>query len=201
LVEDAPQHPINPYGQTKLDVENALKSISHAHGLSYAAFRYFNAAGAAEDGSIGEDHDPETHLIPVIVQTLLGQRDQIKIFGTDYPTPDGTCLRDYVHVDDLSRAHIAAFEKLEQPNTQLFYTLGPGTPSSVREVIRAVEAVTGKTVPVVEAERRPGDAISLYADSSRAKNELGWKIKYNDIESIVETAWRWHSSHPDGFPG
>ncbi len=199
ITEDLPQHPINPYGQTKLDVENALKALSHAHGISFAAFRYFNAAGAAEDGSIGEDHDPETHLIPVIFQTLLGQREQIKIFGTDYPTPDGTCLRDYVHVDDLSRAHIAAFPKLDTPGIGLFYNLGTGKPYSVREVIQAIESVTRRKVPVVEAERRPGDPPSLYADSSLAQKELNWKILYDSIEAIVETAWKWHRNHPRGF--
>jgi UDP-glucose 4-epimerase len=154
ITEDLPQAPINPYGQTKLDVENALKAIAHAHGLSFAAFRYFNAAGAAADGSIGEDHDPETHLSPLVFDAATGQRENIQIFGTDYPTPDGTCLRDYVHVDDLSRAHIAVFDKLSTPGAALFYNLGTGTPTSVREVIAAVEKVTGQTVPVVESPRR-----------------------------------------------
>lgn len=199
ITEDLPQNPINPYGQTKLDVENALKAIALAHGFSFAAFRYFNAAGAAEDGSIGEDHNPETHLIPLIIDVVLGKRDHIKIFGTDYPTPDGTCLRDYVHVDDLARAHIAVFDKLEKPGSAYFYNLGTGKPYSVREVIQAVEKVTGKKVKVVEAERRAGDPPALYADSSKAKRELGWKIRYDDIESIVETAWKWHQSHPHGF--
>lgn len=199
MTEDLPQHPINPYGQTKLDVENALKIISHAHGLSFAAFRYFNASGAAVDASIGEDHKPETHLIPLIIQAALGQREHITIFGTDYNTPDGTCLRDYVHVDDLSRAHIAVFDKLAEPGAQYFYNLGTGTPSSVREIIAAVETVSGKKVKVVEAERRPGDPDALYADSTRAKKELGWKIEFDTVEKIVETAWRWHSTHPQGY--
>jgi len=199
ITEDLPQKPINPYGQTKLDVENALKALSHAHDFSFAAFRYFNAAGAAEDGSIGEDHDPETHLIPLIFQTLLGQRDHLKIFGTDYPTPDRTCLRDYIHVDDLSRAHIAVFPKLEAPGCSLFYNLGTGKPYSVREVIAAVEEVTEKKVPVVEAPRRPGDPPSLYADSTRAQVELNWEPRYQDLKSIVRTAWNWHKAHPRGF--
>ncbi len=199
ITEDLPQQPINPYGQTKLDVENALKAIAHAHGLSFAAFRYFNAAGASEDGSIGEDHDPETHLIPLILDVVLGKREQIKIFGTDYPTPDGTCLRDYVHVDDLARAHIAVFDKLEKPGSSYFYNLGTGKPYSVREVIQAVETVTNKPVKVVEDERRAGDPPALYADSSKAQKELSWKIRYDTIESIVETAWKWHQSHPNGF--
>lgn len=199
MTEDLPQAPINPYGQTKLDVENLLKSLAHAHGLSFAAFRYFNAAGAAEDGTIGEDHNPETHLIPLVIDAATGKRENIKIFGTDYDTPDGTCLRDYIHVDDLARAHIAVFDKLAQPGAQYFYNLGTGKPHSVREVIRAVEQVTGKTVRVVEAERRPGDPPALYADSQKAIAELGWKVKFNNIESIVATAWQWHSSHPHGF--
>ncbi len=200
IVESMRQSPINPYGQTKLDIENALKAIAHAHGLSFAAFRYFNAAGAAEDGSIGEDHAPETHLIPLAIDAAVGKRGALQVFGTDYPTPDGTCLRDYVHVDDLSRAHIAVFEKLEKPGAAYFYNLGTGTPTSVREVIRAVEKVTGKKVPYTEAPRRAGDPPALYADSTKAKTELGWKIKFPEIESIVATAWKWHSARPDGFP-
>jgi UDP-glucose 4-epimerase len=199
LLETSPQSPINPYGQTKLDVENALKALARAHGLSFAAFRYFNAAGAAEDGSIGEDHDPESHLIPLAIDAATGKRPALQVFGADYPTPDGTCLRDYVHVDDLSRAHIAVFDKLETPGAALFYNLGTGTPTSVREVLKAVEKVTGKKVPHIEAPRRAGDPPALYADSTKAKTELGWRVKYNDIESIVATAWKWHSTHPSGF--
>lgn len=199
IVETLPQAPINPYGQTKLDVENCLKSFAHAYGLSFAAFRYFNAAGAAEDGTIGEDHQPETHLIPLVFDAATGRRDHIKIFGTDYDTPDGTCLRDYVHVDDLSRAHIAAFEKLETPGASHFYNLGTGRPNSVREIIDAVEAVTGLKVPVIEDGRRAGDPPALYADSSKAQNELGWEIKFTEVKEIIETAWRWHQAKPDGF--
>ena len=199
LVETMPQAPINPYGQTKLDVENALKAFALAYGLSFAAFRYFNAAGAAEDGTIGEQHNPETHLIPLLIDAAVGRRENVNIFGTDYPTPDGTCLRDYVHVDDLSRAHIAVFDKLDKPGTALFYNLGTGTPTSVLEVIAAVEKVTGKKVPTVIAPRRAGDPPALYADSSKAINELGWQIKYKTIEPIVATAWKWHSENPDGF--
>jgi UDP-glucose 4-epimerase len=198
-VESLPQAPINPYGQTKLDVENCLKAFAHAYGLSFAAFRYFNAAGAAEDGSIGEDHNPETHLIPLVIDAAAGRRENIKIFGTNYPTPDGTCLRDYVHVDDLSRAHIAVFEKLNEPGAAYFYNLGTGTPNSVREIITAVENVTGLKVPVVEAERRAGDPPALYADSTKAQQELGWKIQHTKIEAIIATAWKWHQSHPEGF--
>jgi UDP-glucose 4-epimerase len=199
MVETLHQAPINPYGQTKLDVENCLKSFAHAYGLSFAAFRYFNAAGAAEDGSIGEDHNPETHLIPLVFDAATGRRENIKIFGTDYDTPDGTCLRDYVHVDDLSRAHIAVFEKLEAPGAAHFYNLGTGAPNSVREIIKAVEAVTGLEVPVVEDSRRAGDPPALYADSSKAQAELGWEIKYTDVKDIIATAWKWHEANPDGF--
>jgi UDP-glucose 4-epimerase len=199
MTEDLPQAPINPYGQTKLDVENALKALATAHGLSFAAFRYFNAAGAAEDGSIGEDHDPETHLIPLAIDAAVGKRPHLQVFGTDYPTPDGTCLRDYVHVDDLSRAHIAIFDKLATPGARYFYNLGTGKPFSVREIIRAVEKLTGKKVPVIEAPRRAGDPPALYADSSKAQRELGWKPKFADAESVIATAWKWHSAHPHGF--
>lgn len=201
LVEDMPQAPINPYGQTKLDVENALRALAPAHGLSFAAFRYFNAAGAAEDGSNGEDHDPETHLIPLAIGAAQGVRPPLQVFGNDYPTPDGTCLRDYVHVDDLSRAHIAAFEHLARPGTALFYNLGTGTPTSVLEVIRAVEHVSGKKVPVNYAPRRAGDPPALYANADKARRELGWEPKFKTIEPIVETAWRWHSKRPRGFGG
>ncbi|MGJ3242874.1 MAG: UDP-glucose 4-epimerase GalE [Opitutales bacterium] len=199
ITEDTPQVPINPYGQTKLDVENVLKAVAHAHGLSFAAFRYFNAAGAAEDGSIGEDHDPETHLIPLAIAAAQGIRPALKIFGTDYDTPDGTCLRDYVHVDDLARAHIAVFDKLAEPGTALFYNLGTGRPYSVREVIAAVENASGLTVPTEEADRRPGDPPALYADNTRAVRDLSWSLRFPDLDSIVETAWGWHRDHPTGF--
>lgn len=197
--EGLPQAPINPYGQTKLDIEIALKALAPASGLSFAVFRYFNAAGASEDGVIGEDHTPETHLIPLAIEVAVGKRPHLELYGTDYPTPDGSCQRDYVHVDDLSRAHIAAFDKLGTPGTQLFYNLGTGRPTSNREVIRAVEKVTGKPVKVIEKPRRPGDPPALYADSSKARRELGWKVKFGDIESIVATAWKWHSTHPKGY--
>jgi UDP-glucose 4-epimerase len=199
ITEDLPQAPINPYGQTKLDVENLLKALAPATGLSFAAFRYFNAAGAAEDGSIGEDHDPESHLIPLAIGAAQGSRPALQIFGNDYPTPDGTCLRDYVHVDDLSRAHIAAFDKLAKPGTQLFYNLGTGTPTSVLQVIKAVEKVSGLKVPANFAPRRAGDPPALYADSSKAQRELNWTPKFKTIEPIVETAWRWHKARPKGY--
>jgi UDP-glucose 4-epimerase len=199
IVETMPQAPINPYGQTKLDIENALMALARAHGLSFAAFRYFNAAGAAEDGAIGEDHAPESHLIPLAIESAVGRRPALQVFGSDYPTPDGTCLRDYVHVDDLSRAHIAVFAKLGEPGTALFYNLGTGKPTSVLEVIRAVEKVTGLKVPYLLAPRRAGDPPALYADSAKAVRELGWKIKFDHIDAIVGTAWKWHRANPSGF--
>jgi UDP-glucose 4-epimerase len=197
--ENLPQAPINPYGQTKLDIEQVLKALAVAHGLSFAVFRYFNAAGAAEDGSIGEDHAPETHLIPLAIDVATGRRPHLQLFGTDYPTPDGTCLRDYVHVDDLSRAHIAACTRLDAPGTQLFYNLGTGRPTSNREVIAAVEEITGRPVRVVASPRRAGDPPALFADSAQARRELGWVVKFPDIKSIVATAWKWHQAHPAGF--
>ena len=200
LTEDHPQLPINPYGQTKLDVENFLKSCARAYGISFVALRYFNASGAAEDGTIGEDHTPETHLIPLTIFAATGKRGSIKVFGDDYNTPDGTCLRDYIHVDDLCRAHIAAFKNLEVPSSCSFYNLGTGTPNSVMEIIKGVEEVTGLKVPYEISARREGDPDALYANSAKAKSELGWKIKFNDVREIIETAWRWHKNNPNGFP-
>ncbi|MBN2069524.1 MAG: UDP-glucose 4-epimerase GalE [Opitutales bacterium] len=199
MTEDLPQSPINPYGQTKLDVENMLKLCAKAYGISFAAFRYFNASGAAADGIIGEDHTPECHLIPLAIWAALGKIDHLTVFGDDYPTPDGTCLRDYIHVDDLSRAHIAVFDKLNTPGAQYFYNLGTGTPASVMEVIKTVEEVTGLKVPYEMGKRRAGDPPALYADSSKAQAELGWEIQYPTLKGIVETAWKWHQSHPDGY--
>lgn len=199
LLEDMPQAPINPYGATKLHVEHILKDLAASGEISSAVFRYFNASGAAEDGSIGEDHFPETHLIPLAIFAATGQRSALKIFGTDYPTDDGTCLRDYIHVDDLARAHIAVFDQLEKSNTFAHYNLGTGRPTSVREILDAVEKVTGLPVPAEEAPRRAGDPPSLYADNTKARTELGWEPQHMDIESTIATAWKWHQSHPDGY--
>lgn len=199
--EGVPQRPINPYGQTKLDVERLLESLCAANGFSCAVFRYFNAAGAAEGGEIGEDHDPELHLIPLCIEAATGRRGALKVFGTDYDTPDGTCLRDYVHVDDISQAHIAVFDKLKDPGGYFHYNLGTGSPTSVLEVIESVERVTGLKVPREEAERRAGDPASLYANSEKAERELGWLPKFREIDKIVESAWEWHRLHPDGFEG
>jgi UDP-glucose 4-epimerase len=199
ITEDVTKMPINPYGQTKLDCENLLASLAVAHGLSFAVFRYFNACGDAVDGTIGEDHFPETHLIPNVIRAALGLAPTIKVFGTDYPTPDGTCLRDYVHVDDLARAHIASFNKLDKPGTQLHFNLGTGRPYSVLEIIKAVEKVSGKKVPVEYGPRRAGDPPELCADATKAREFLGWKPQFDTVESIIETAWRWHSTHPKGY--
>ncbi len=198
ITEDEKQRPINPYGHTKLAVEFALADYARAYDWGCAALRYFNAAGAAADGSIGEDHDPETHLIPIVLQAVLGQRPAVEVFGTDYPTPDGTCIRDYIHVDDLAEAHLLALEALA-PRKQLLYNLGTGRGYSVREVIRAAEEVTGKKVPVKEGPRRPGDPPALVAAAEKVQRELGWKPRYTDIRSIIETAWNWHRAHPKGY--
>jgi UDP-glucose 4-epimerase len=198
ITEDEPQKPINPYGHGKLAVERALADYAVAYGWGYAALRYFNAAGASADGSIGEDHDPETHLIPLTIQAAMGQRPHLEVFGTDYATPDGTCIRDYVHVDDLAEAHLLALEKL-QPGKGLHYNLGIGRGYSVREVIRTVEEVTGKPVPVKEGPRRAGDPPSLVAASGPAQRDLGWKPRYTELRPIIETAWNWHRTHPRGY--
>jgi UDP-glucose-4-epimerase GalE len=198
LTEDHPQRPINPYGNTKLAVERALADFAAAYDWGYAALRYFNASGAAPEGDIGEDHSPETHLIPLVLQVALGQRPHIEVFGTDYPTPDGTCIRDYVHVDDLAEAHRLALERLT-PENGLIYNLGIGRGYSVREVIRCAEEVTGKPIAVKEAPRRAGDPTELVADAAKARRELGWTPQYNELRGIVETAWRWHRTHPKGY--
>jgi UDP-glucose-4-epimerase GalE len=198
ITEDEPQKPINPYGNTKLAIERALADYAAAYGWGYAALRYFNAAGAHPGGTIGEDHDPESHLIPIVLQAVLGQRQAVTIFGTDYPTPDGTCIRDYIHVDDLAEAHLLALEALA-PGKQLLCNLGTGQGYSVREVIRTAEEVTGKKVPVKEGPRRPGDPPALVAASGKAQRELGWRPRYTDLRTIVETAWNWHRAHPRGY--
>jgi UDP-glucose 4-epimerase len=198
ITEKEPQQPINPYGFTKLVIEKMLADYASAYGLAYAALRYFNAAGAHPDGDLGEDHDPETHLIPIVLQVALGQRDQITIFGSDYPTPDGTCVRDYVHVDDLAQAHLAALDRLQE-GEGLRLNLGTGHGNSVREIVEASRRVTGCEIPVVEGERRPGDPPILVADASLARQVLDWEPRYTDIEQIIQTAWNWHRSHPHGY--
>jgi UDP-glucose 4-epimerase len=194
--EDDLLAPANAYGETKLMIERILHWFGEIHGLRWAALRYFNAAGAA-DGR-GEAHEPETHLIPLALQVALGKRDSIRIFGTDYPTPDGTCVRDYVHVVDLASAHLLALEALgEKPH--LTYNLGNGRGFSVREVIDVVREVTGHPIPELEAPRRPGDAPMLVAGSERIREGLGWRPKHPALEDIVQSAWKWHRTHPDGY--
>lgn len=194
ITEDMPLVPVNPYGRTKLEAEGRLDSAARAGRASYVALRYFNAAGAAGDGSTGEDHEPETHLIPLAIGAALGRRPPLTVFGTDYPTPDGTCLRDYVHVEDLADAHVAALTRLDRPGTALALNLGTGRPHSVREVIASVERVGGRPVPHAFGPRREGDPPALYADASRARAELGWSPRFTDIDAIVGSAWRWHVS-------
>ncbi len=198
ITEEEKQAPINPYGFCKLVIEHALADYAHAYGFGYAALRYFNAAGAAPAGDLGEDHDPESHLIPIVLAVALGQRPEISVFGDDYPTPDRTCIRDYIHVDDLGAAHVLALDRLKS-GQGLQLNLGTGRGYSVREVIDACRRVTGRPIPERMGERRPGDPPELVADSTRAQKVLCWQPKYNDIDSIVATAWRWHSGHPHGF--
>ena len=199
ITEDMPQQPINPYGMSKLMFEYVLKDYAAANPeFAFAALRYFNVAGCAADGTIGEDHQPETHLIPVILNTVLGKREGITIFGNDYDTPDGTCIRDYVHVEDLVDAHVAVMGALEQGD-QRFYNLGIGKGYSVKEVIHAVERVTGKKLNPSIGERRAGDPPQLYANASKIQSEIGWQAKYTKIDDIVETAWNWFQANPNGY--
>lgn len=198
ISEDAPQLPINPYGFSKLVIERALKDYARAYGFAGASLRYFNAAGAAADGTLGEDHKPETHLIPLVLQVALGQRESIHVFGNDYPTPDGTCIRDYIHVEDLATAHLAALERLEEGNV-IEVNLGTGVGSSVMEVIEACRKASGHPIPVVQCPRRAGDAARLIADGSLAKKVLNWQPRYTSIDEIVLTAWNWHRTHPEGY--
>jgi UDP-glucose 4-epimerase len=191
IPEDHPQQPINPYGRTKLAIEWALADYAAAYRLAYATLRYFNAAGASPRGDLGEAHDPETHLIPLVLLTALGQKPVVEIFGTDYDTPDGTCIRDYLHVDDLAEAHALALERLE-PGKGLCLNLGTGRGYSVREVIAVAERVTGCAIPVRVGPRRPGDPAVLVAATQRARQVLGWQPRYTSLEEIIRTAWVWH---------
>ena len=199
LTEAHPVQAFSVYGQTKAMGEDILNACADAYGMSVACFRYFNASGASEDGTIGEDHDPETHLIPLAIQAAQGKRGALTVFGDDYDTPDGTCLRDYVHIDDLATAHIAVFPKLDTPGAKFAYNLGTGTPASVLEVLNAIEEVTGLTVPHSIGPRRSGDVTAAYANSIKAQEDLNWTPQYKTIKSIVASAWKWHESHPDGF--
>jgi UDP-glucose 4-epimerase len=198
IEEDDPVHPTNAYGESKLLVERMLSWFHQIHGLRYASLRYFNAAGASRPDR-GEAHQPETHLIPRILAVALGRGQHVNIFGVDYPTPDGTCVRDYVHVSDLARAHLLALNALENPNP-LIYNLGSGQGFSVRQVVDVARAVTGHPIPVIESPRRAGDPAVLVASSKKIQRELRWQPKFPDLKAIVESAWQWHRTHPDGYP-
>jgi UDP-glucose-4-epimerase GalE len=196
--EGQPQNPINPYGFTKLAIERALGDYARAYGWGYAALRYFNAAGASAAGGLGEDHDPETHLIPLVLQVALGQREHVLVFGDQHPTPDGTCIRDYIHVDDLAAAHLSALERLEA-GVELKLNLGTGQGTSVAEVIAACRDVTGHPISARVTGPRAGDPPALVADAGLARRELGWEPRYSTITPIIETAWRWHQARPRGY--
>ncbi len=199
LVEDMAQAPINPYGWSKLFVERMLRDYAASNAdFSFAALRYFNVAGSAADGSIGEDHQPETHVIPLLLLAALGRRDSFTIFGEDYDTPDGTCIRDYIHVEDLVDAHMLVADAL-QPGDQRFYNLGIGKGYSVREVVDAAKRVTGVDIPIKIGERRAGDPPQLYANADKIKNEIGWQAQYTDLDRIIETAWQWFKNRPNGY--
>ena len=191
--------PTNCYGNTKLSMEQMMGWVSQAHGLKYVALRYFNACGAHPSGKIGEAHDPETHLIPIILQVANGTRKQISVFGDDYPTKDGTCVRDYIHVTDLAQAHILALDYLLNGGDNNVFNLGNGVGFTVKEVIDVARSVTGHPIPAVTSPRRAGDPAQLIASSEKAVNVLGWKPQYNDLNTIIETAWKWHSTHPHGY--
>ena len=199
IVEDDPTVPTNTYGETKLAMERMFYWAAKAYGLRYVSLRYFNACGAHESGRIGEAHAPETHLIPLILKTALGQRERIDIFGDDYPTKDGTCVRDYIHVSDLAQAHILAMEHLLRGGSSGIFNLGNGVGFTVKEVITAAERVAGRPIPKAVAPRRAGDPAHLVASSERARSLLGWKPQIPGIEEIVASAWKWHSGHPNGF--
>jgi len=198
IVESHPQQPINSYGETKLAVERALPHFERAHGIAWVAMRYFNAAGADPDGELGEDHSPEIHVIPRAIAAATGGPG-LQVFGDDYPTPDGTCLRDYIHVADLADAHVRALDAIAETGKSGAYNLGTGHPHSVREVIDAVEHVTGRKVPWTLAPRRPGDPAVLYAAPHKAQSELRWMPRFGDLETIVRTAYAWHEAHPGGY--
>jgi UDP-glucose 4-epimerase len=196
LTEEAQLKPDNPYGQSKLMVEGLLDWYRRVHGIGYVALRYFNAAGALPNH--GEAHNPESHLIPLVLQVALDQRPDVHIFGTDYPTPDGTCIRDYIHIEDLISAHLLALDALE-PEKQMIYNLGNGSGYSVKEVIDTARKVSGHALPAVETDRRPGDPPRLVASSDKIRTELGWSPKHPDLEDIISSAWEWHRTHPEGY--
>ena len=199
ILETTPQNPINPYGESKLMMETIMKWSDQAYGIKYVPLRYFNVAGAKPDGSIGEDHGPETHLLPIILQVAQGVREKIMIFGDDYNTPDGTNVRDYVHPFDLADAHLLAVEYLRKGNESTAFNLGSSTGFSNLQILEAARKVTGKEIPAEKAGRRPGDPDTLIASSEKARTVLGWKPQFDNIEKIIQSAWAWHSSHPKGY--
>lgn len=199
ILENDPTNPTNCYGETKRAMERMFYWTEQAHGMKYVSLRYFNACGAHISGKIGEAHNPESHLIPIILQTANGTRDHISVFGTDYDTPDGTCIRDYIHVTDLAQAHILAVEYLINGGESDIFNLGNGVGFSVKEVIETAKKVTGKEIKVVEEDRRAGDPAVLIASSEKAKKVLGWNPQYNELSTIIKTAWKWHSTHPNGY--
>ncbi|MBS6600868.1 MAG: UDP-glucose 4-epimerase GalE [Clostridium sp.] len=199
ITENSKTIPTNAYGESKLLVEKILRWCDHAYGIKYTTLRYFNAAGAHISGKIGEDHSPETHLIPIILDVALGNREKIMMFGDDYDTKDGTCVRDYIHVSDLASAHSLALKRLMNGGDSAIYNLGNGTGFTVKEMVEIARKVTGHTIPAEVAERRAGDPAVLIASSKKAMEELGWKPKYADVETIISTAWNWHKNHPNGY--
>ncbi|MDY3060512.1 MAG: UDP-glucose 4-epimerase GalE [Fusobacterium sp.] len=199
ILETDKTFPTNPYGESKLAVEKMLKWCDKAYGIKYTALRYFNVAGAHSEGNIGEDHDPESHLIPIILQVALGKREHIGIFGDDYPTEDGTCIRDYIHVMDLADAHILALKRLNNGGDSAIFNLGNGEGFSVKQVIEVARKVTGHAIPAVVSPRRAGDPAKLVATSAKAMKELNWTPKFDSLDKIIETAWNWHKNHPNGY--
>jgi UDP-glucose 4-epimerase len=199
ITEDAPQAPLNPYGETKRDFERVLAELAPSRGMSVVSLRYFNASGATDER--GEDHDPETHLIPNVLAAAMGKRDALEVYGTDYPTADGTAIRDYVHVADIADAHLRALDVRLDGGGPVAFNLGTGTGRSVREVVEAARRVTGRPIPVVEKARRPGDPPELVAAVTRAQTTLGWHAAHSNLEEILDSAWRWHQAHPHGYRG
>ncbi|MDM8284208.1 UDP-glucose 4-epimerase GalE [Ligilactobacillus salivarius] len=199
IKETTPQNPINPYGESKLMMEKIMRWADKAYGIKFVPLRYFNVAGAKPDGSIGEDHMPETHLLPIVLQVAMGKRDKLQIFGDDYNTPDGTNIRDYVHPLDLADAHILAVDYLKAGNPSTVFNLGSSTGFSNREILEAARKVTNKEIPAEIAPRRGGDPDVLVASSTKAREVLGWKPQFDDISKIIETAWKWHTLHPEGY--
>jgi UDP-glucose 4-epimerase len=199
ITENHPKNPVNPYGWTKYMVEQVLNDFKYAYGVEFVSLRYFNAAGADPEGELGEDHNPETHLIPIAIQAALGKREEIRIYGNNYPTHDGTCIRDFIHVEDLAESHLLALNRMLNGKGGGTYNLGNGEGYSVREVIDITRRITGKPIRDRMVDRRDGDPAVLVGSSDKAKNELGWNPRFPDLESIVETAWHWHQKHPNGY--